>query len=73
MHTFKQVLGADSTQEMVFDRVGMPLVEDLLAGKNGMVGMFLNYAIIFFQNDILFFIQVFCLPMASRIPARRIR
>lgn len=35
MHTFKQVFGADSSQTSVFDRIGVPLVEDLLSGKNG--------------------------------------
>ena len=35
MHTFKQVFGPEVGQKAVFDRVGIPLVEDLLAGKNG--------------------------------------
>lgn len=35
MHTFKHVFEPESSQSAVFDRVGMPLVEDLLAGKNG--------------------------------------
>ena len=37
MHTFKTVFGPECTQTSIFDRVGIPLVEDLLAGKNGKV------------------------------------
>jgi hypothetical protein len=31
------VFGEDSTQSEVFQRVGLPLVEDLLLGKNGLL------------------------------------
>jgi hypothetical protein len=36
MHTFKHVMGPETSQNTIFDRVGMPLVDDLLSGKNGM-------------------------------------
>lgn len=42
MHTFKHVFGPESNQSTVFDHVGMPLVEDLLAGKNGMLAQFIS-------------------------------
>ena len=37
MHFFVDVFDEDSTQGAVFDKVGLPLVSDLLHGKNGLL------------------------------------
>lgn len=36
-HTFKYVFKEDAVQKEVFDKVGFPLVEDLLQGKDGLL------------------------------------
>merc|ERR1719228_1925314 len=35
--SFKHVFGEDSSQAAVFDRVGLPLVRDVVQGKNGLL------------------------------------
>ena len=36
-HTFKYVFKEDAAQKAVFDKVGFPLVEDLIQGKDGLL------------------------------------
>lgn len=39
-HTFKYVFGPETSQKAMFDHVALPLVEDLLHGKNGLIFMY---------------------------------
>lgn len=34
-YTFKYVFPEDTTQKQLFDRIGLPLIRDLIHGKNG--------------------------------------
>ena len=41
-HTFKEVFDEDSNQKIIFDTTALPLVHDLIHGKNG---LFLSFCV----------------------------